>query len=457
MSIPRAIEEVAEVEFLERMISAMWNDDIASVFMILILGYFIFALVNVNSKNPKIQVAVQNAASAMTSIGILGTFSGIFIGLLDFEVANISQSVDELLNGLKIAFGSSILGLAGALIFRIVRPFLQKETLDEDAGVEEIVNSITSLEEQIVRSFTRAENFAQGKFERAETRQAANHERLLTALNNMTQSQSAHFLQVIEILQGLAQNFTEGVMEQLQQAIADFNQNLTEQFGENFAQLNEAVGQLLQWQENYREELQELQQAYQQTVVTLTAVVTAVEQVAESTQSIPDAMDRLNEVYGTLTERTDQLEARLQAFGAMAEQAQNAFPTIENNLNTITQGMADAAQTQNDALEQQQAAYVQMTENIQSTIQQQTDQHGQMVEGMQNAFNTTIGNATEALTNAVNDLDTAMQEEIGRIVTAMAENLSGITQQFVRDYEPMVDAMNQVAQAARQQQGLDDA
>ena len=80
-----------------------------------------------------------------------------------------------------------------------------------------------------------------------------------------------------------------------------------------------------------------------------------------------------------------------------------------------------------------------------------------MVEGMQNAFNTTIGNATEALTNAVNDLDTAMQEEIGRIVTAMAENLSGITQQFVRDYEPMVDAMNQVAQAARQQQGLDDA
>ena len=50
-----------------------------------------------------------------------------------------------------------------------------------------------------------------------------------------------------------------------------------------------------------------------------------------------------------------------------------------------------------------------------------------------------------------------MQEEIGRIVTAMAENLSGITQQFVRDYEPMVNAMNQVAQAARQQQGLDDA
>ena len=128
----------------------------------------------------------------------------------------------------------------------------------------------------------------------------------------MTQSQSAHFLQVIEILQGLAQNFTEGVMDQLQQAIADFNQNLTEQFGENFAQLNEAVGQLLQWQENYREELQELQQAYQQTVVTLTAVVTAVEQVAQSTQSIPDAMDTLNEVYGTLTERTDQ--QRLQAF-----------------------------------------------------------------------------------------------------------------------------------------------
>ena len=50
-----------------------------------------------------------------------------------------------------------------------------------------------------------------------------------------------------------------------------------------------------------------------------------------------------------------------------------------------------------------------------------------------------------------------MQEEIGRIVTAMAENLSGITQQFVQDYAPLVAAMNEIARTGRQQQGLDDA
>ena len=104
-------------------------------------------------------------------------------------------------------------------------------------------------------------------------------------------------------------------------------------------------------------------------------------------------------------------------------------------------------------LKRQQTAYVQMTDNIEY-IQQQTDQHGQGGDG---TYLTPLSKRDEALTNAVNNLDTAMQEEIGRIVTAMAENLSGITQQFVRDYEPMVVAMNQLAQAARQQQGVDDA
>ena len=137
-------------------------------------------------------------------------------------------------------------------------------------------------------------------------------------------------------------------------------------------------------------------------------------------------MESLDDVYGILNERTEQLETRLAAFSAMAEQAQNAFPIIENNLTDIIDGMAAAAQRQNDALQQQHAAYEEMSQRIEDTIQQQADRQTQMLDGMQTAFNTTIGNATESLATAVNDLDAAMQEEIGRIVTAMAAICSGL-------------------------------
>ena len=52
---------------------------------------------------------------------------------------------------------------------------------------------------------------------------------------------------------------------------------------------------------------------------------------------------------------------------------------------------------------------------------------------------------------AIETLDDSMQEEIGRIVTAMAENLSGITQQFVNDYASHASLRDLIAtaQAAR--------
>ena len=53
----------------------------------------------------------QLLPSILVGIGILGTFTGIFIGLINFNVADIKGSVPQLLEGLKIAFFTSIIGL----------------------------------------------------------------------------------------------------------------------------------------------------------------------------------------------------------------------------------------------------------------------------------------------------------------------------------------------------------
>ena len=47
---------------------------------------------------------------------------------------------------------------------------------------------------------------------------------------------------------------TEQVIAALKTVIQDFNNNLTEQFGENFKQLNTAVLELVTWQENYKQQ-----------------------------------------------------------------------------------------------------------------------------------------------------------------------------------------------------------
>ena len=52
---------------------------------------------------------VNAIASIVTVIGVLGTFLGIAIGLYQFDTGNIEASVPKLLEGLKIAFLTSII------------------------------------------------------------------------------------------------------------------------------------------------------------------------------------------------------------------------------------------------------------------------------------------------------------------------------------------------------------
>ena len=54
--------------------------------------------------------------SAFTTLGLLGTFVGIYLGLRSFNVHNISESIPDLLDGLKSAFTTSIVGITLSII-----------------------------------------------------------------------------------------------------------------------------------------------------------------------------------------------------------------------------------------------------------------------------------------------------------------------------------------------------
>ena len=75
----------------------------------------------------------------LSSLGILGTFMGIAIGLYSFDVNNIDKSVPTLLEGLKLAFVSSIAGI----IFTIIKKF----ELSREEKIEEIEDEEDFLDE----------------------------------------------------------------------------------------------------------------------------------------------------------------------------------------------------------------------------------------------------------------------------------------------------------------------
>ena len=61
---------------------------------------------------------VNTIASIVTVIGVLGTFAGITYALFEFDTNDIKASVPQLLNGLKFAFVTSILGIIGSIALK---------------------------------------------------------------------------------------------------------------------------------------------------------------------------------------------------------------------------------------------------------------------------------------------------------------------------------------------------
>ena len=134
----------------------------------------------------------------------------------------------------------------------------------------------------------------------------------------------------------MAENNTKALIEALKEVIEDFNAKINEQFGDNFKQLNEAVGRINEWQEQYRQQMDELAVEFRIAAESIEKSRQSLEIIAERSDAIVSSAERLSPILEAIQHQIDQLEANLEAFHALADNARNAFPIIEDRLNKLT-------------------------------------------------------------------------------------------------------------------------
>lgn len=78
---------------------------------------------------------IESLPSLISTLGVLGTFSGITLGLWFFDTKNLNDSIPLLLSGLSTAFFTSLAGMIGSLILNRYVSSLYDE---QDGGVSDI-------------------------------------------------------------------------------------------------------------------------------------------------------------------------------------------------------------------------------------------------------------------------------------------------------------------------------
>lgn len=78
---------------------------------------------------------VEYFPTAISTLGVLGTFYGITVGLISFDTSDLDKSIPELLDGLKTAFFTSLAGMIGSMI---LSAFINRKQDEKDGGVSDI-------------------------------------------------------------------------------------------------------------------------------------------------------------------------------------------------------------------------------------------------------------------------------------------------------------------------------
>ncbi|WP_281648763.1 hypothetical protein [Parendozoicomonas sp. Alg238-R29] len=336
-----------------------------SITNIVFLGFILLTFVSavVLRKQGKASDYVNYAPTLLTTLGIFGTFFGIVLGLMEFDQNNIEASIPPLLAGLKTAFFTSLAGMLGSLMLKTLStsPWLKPEQEEAviDASPEKILATMQAqltatkeLKESLVgneeSTLVGQMKILRGDFsDQMKLSRNQEVEHFKYQQEKFDGFSDKLWLKLQDFADTLSKSATEQVIEALKQVIVDFNNNLTEQFGENFKQLNDAVYKLVEWQDNYKTQLEQMNTQYEQGVQAITATETSVAQISDKTQMIPQTMENLHEVMTVNQKQLGELEKHLEAFKDMRDRAIEAVPEIRRQVEETVSDISAAVTTAN--------------------------------------------------------------------------------------------------------------
>ncbi|MDO4344017.1 MAG: MotA/TolQ/ExbB proton channel family protein [Eubacteriales bacterium] len=276
----------------------------------------------------------------LTSLGILGTFIGLVVGLKDFEPSNyeaMTASVSSLVNGIKVAFLTSIYGLSLSLVFGY--------------GTKSGYSALMASLQQFLDKF---HHFAVPSAEAEARNILVNYQEEQTeAIAKMTEQFSEHlatsfekvitpsFRKMNQSMDILTETMAKGQEEMMNGLLDDFLQKMRSSFQLQFDNFNEALEELTRAQKTladntktvYRDMAQDLRTAFDDENTNMQALVremgamqkeylTSAQQTIDNNQQYAET---LNQNYRQVMEYLQDAEQSSAKFWVACNQAMQKY------------------------------------------------------------------------------------------------------------------------------------
>ena len=384
-------------------------------------GFLIFLFVSGwFSKHEQVR---RTAPALMVSLGILGTFCGIYLALypLEFAPDKINDSIRSLLDGMKTAFVTSLLGISVAIIFRSTASWRKKQaqTSPEQREVVERLDAI----KQAISGEGDSSLVTQIQKMRDENRDGFNK---LDGLSETIRET------LVKNLEGLIAEIRDIIGKQLGESLQNLINNIEEalikQFGATFVQFNEATQAIKKWQEEHRGQVEQLTNAFNMAAQ-------GIVQIRQECENIPLTMEQLREVVGIAHHDVELLNQQVKTFAEMRQQAEQSFPTIKQHLDKIGADLAASA-TGFDGLENTIRSTYKSAEEVAALHLTNVETLAtNMRETLENAQRESAEKVAGIIQGAIGDWTTEINKELHRVASAWGEQMIAIADQYAKVIE----------------------
>ena len=477
----------------------------------------------------------NDASQAFASLGVLGTFIGITFGLLFFDTHNLEKSVPALLDGMKSAFFTSIVGMAGSLGTKWWQRKKQKEydlsqpldEVDENATIATLIEYLqeknietTKFNTQLIQTL-QEQNIHNTNYHEEKIK---SDEHLLDAINTMSKSISGESdttllsqlknlriaiideekatrseIQLMregmisafnEFAHQMAENNSKAFIKALEETIKDFNTKIQEQFGENFKQLNIAVGKLLVWQEEYKNTIVEVTENQKVIFEGIEQAKSSLKDMANNSYSIQESAQLLSNIILTAQKYQEELLISLNTLVEISKEAKQFIPALNETLTQATNNITMSSSLAHEQIAQlHNLAQDNMTQSIQETTElaktaiqnidyylansqnsvektssqissltnkaaesidkyldkvvNNLEQHDRVLKLSFNAANESIENTTSKLEKNVTTFHNNLENTLNDINVKFKDNLNDLNNKTNRTIEKQINIMNQ--------------
>ena len=401
-------------ELLVKSFQSIIGNNITLFFTLVILVIFLIVLFYPKSNLGK--HFSPSATSILPTIGVLGTFVGVFIALQNFNFDNIDSSMSLIVEGLKVAFITSIFGLSTGIIIKLVQSSKSNAETGEGVGAEEILTEL--------------------QFSRKET--AEQNKKIINAISGDADSSLNTQIKLMrtdlnDFAKTVAEANTTAFIDALKEAISDFNKNLTDQFGENFKKLNDAIGKLLEWQQNNKNDMEHMRSSINTAIEGISTAENSLTKIKESAEAIPNTVESLSDILMAIQSQVRDVEGYLQTFADVSNQAKDAMPRIEEVLNNYTDGLEKTSneiiENLNENLQAQKGVYSELQTNFSTVFED---------------FGTLGNNLKDNILDVANMLSNKTSEILDNFSDIAEKSINNISDKLNNTSESILSNLDQV-------------